>query len=534
MRTLANTVGSLTVCLCFALAGCKADPSTPEYWAKKLDAKSKKDKIRSVGELRDSKNLSPSMYPMLHSQLETEKSPEVKAAIARILGEQKDTTALPALSGALDFGSTDTDVKTMNKEIATAMGEIGDPKAVPDLVKLLGSKDNYTLIAAVEALGGMRASAAFEPLDALANNDSIETFITKKAIIALGDIGDARAVPTLVKAMFKERKGVSFYLESSYALYQIGTPSADALVPIAEGKDKAISAWAASNNMLPAALTAKSAQVLGDLHDLRAEKALLEMLTFKEERLDIQLFVRMRAADALGRSRSPAGAKALAEMVGENEATARQVYAWSLSRIGGRDALPKLIASATKGPWDARSESVKAVAMLGDEREMAAFEKLSKDEAKTFDAECKNDEINGSKDCADPAAGAKKHEEVIAKYGKALDAAKVCKTDAACWAKKLDDATLVVRERAAYEVGRSGNASLVGELTKRLREKDLDARLAVIQGCDWLIHDSPEALKTAKSALPDLQKQIGEEKGKTDFVKVNEDLRRLAVKIQRS
>ncbi len=533
MRKAISTAGVLTVSLSLLLAGCKADPSTPEYWAKKLDAKSKKEKIHSVGELRDSKNMTPAMYPMLHAQLETEKSPEVKAAIARILGEQKDVSAVPSLTGAIDLGSTDTDAKNMNKEIATALGEIGDPKAVPDLVKLLGTKDNYTVIAAIEALGQMKAKQAFTALNGIATNDAIEPFITKKALIALGEIGDPAAVPALVKAMFKERKGVSFYLESSYALYQLGTPSADALVPIAEGKDNEISKWAADNGMLPAALTAKSAQVLGDLHDLRAEKALLDMLAFKEERLDIQLFVRMRAADALGRSRSQAGAKALADMVAETEPTARQVYAWSLSRIGGREALPKLIVSAAKGPWDARMESIKAIAMLGDEREMAAMEKLGKDEAKTFDAECKNDEINGSKDCGEPVAGAKKHEETIANDMKALAAAKECKGDAACWAKKLDDKTLVVRERAAYEVGRSGNAALIGELTKRLREKDLDARLAIIQGCDWLIHDSKEAMKSAQAALPGLQKQIGEERGKTEFVKVNEDLRRLAVKVQR-
>ncbi len=523
------------VSLSLVFAGCKADPTKPEYWAKRLEAKSKKEKLRAAEDLRASKNMGPAMLPMLRSHLETEKTPEVKASIARILGEQKDAASIDALTQAIDYGSTDSDVKTMNKEIALALGDLQDPKGAPALVKLLNTKDNYTLIAAIEALGAMKAKDAFEALNKIASDDAIEPFITKKAIVALGEIADPRAVPTLVKAMFKERKGVSFYVESSFALYQIGTPAADALVPVAEGKDKAIIEWAQQNGMLPAALTAKSAQVLGDLHDLRAERALLEMLGFKdkEDRLDIQLFVRMRAADALGRSRSKAGAKALAEMVGETEPTARQAYAWSLSRIGGRDALPKLTAAATKGSWDARMEAMKSIAMLGDERESPTLEKFMKEEAKNFEAECKSDDFGGSKDCDDVASGAKKHEEVIGKYLKALDAAKACKADAGCWAKKLDDPTLVVRERAAYEVGRSGNAALVGELTKRLREPDLDARLAIIQGCDWLIHDSKEAMKTAQAASADLQKQMSEERGKTEYVKVNEDLRRLAVKIAR-
>jgi len=50
-------------------------------------------------------------------------------------------------------------------------------------------------------------------------------------------------VPTLIKMMMKERRGVSFYVESSFSLYQIGKPAADLLVPTAEGQDKEILKW---------------------------------------------------------------------------------------------------------------------------------------------------------------------------------------------------------------------------------------------------------------------------------------------------
>ena len=91
-----------------------------------------------------------------------------------------------------------------------------------------------------------------------------------------------------------------------------------------------------------------------------------------------------------------------------------------------------------------------------------------------------------------------------------------------------------MRERAAYEVGRSRQAALVGELMKRLTEKNLDTRLAFIQGADWLVHDSPGGRGGAKKCSAALAKQIADERGKTEFDKVNEDLRRLAVKLRRS
>ena len=513
------------------LAGCSKDPSTPEYWEGRFgEGKSKKEKKKAIEELRSSKHMGKAMVPMLNKRLDAEKSPEVKASLARLLGEAKDPSSIEPLMNAMDLAASDSDARTMNKEIAIAMGEIGDPKAVPALLKLIKVKgDNYTVIAAIEALGELKAKEAVEPLSEVAGDEAIETFITKKAIMALGDIGDPAAVPVVVKDMFKERKGVSFYMEASFALYQFGQPAADALLPVVEQKDKALFDWAEKNNIKDVALLAKSAQVEGDLHDMRAEKALVGFLNFKSEFDDIKLIMRMRAADALARMRSKEAAKVISTMLLEDEANARKEYVWALARIGSKEPLPKLIESAGKGSWDAREESIRGVAMLGDDP--AVFDKFAAAEPKLFEAECKEDEEY--KDCKDVAAGVKKHVEKINDYKLRATAAAECKGDAACWAKKLDDKNEGVRERAAYEVGRSGNAALIGELMKRLTDKNLDTRLAIIQGADWLVHDSKDAMKEAQKSLPDLEKQLADEKGKTEFVKVNEDLRRLYVKVKR-
>ncbi len=520
--------GLLSVAL--LTSSCKSDPALPETWAKRITgAKNTKERVKAVEALRESKFMTPAMVPMLEKQLAEAKKPEVKTAIARVLGEQKEKSSVDPLIDAIDPAASDSESKTLNKEIAIALGNIGDPRAVPALTKLLNTKDNFTVLAAIDALGDMKATTSFEPLYAIATDDAIEPFITKKAIVALGNLGDPRAVPGLVKAMFKERKGKSFYMESSFALYQLGKPSADALVPVAEQKDKELFDWAAKNNIKDVALLAKSVQVLGDLHDKRAEKTIVGFLNFKSDFDDIKLIMRMRAADALGRMRSAEGVKPLAALLDEVESNARREYVWSLSRIGGKDAVAKLVETSGKGPWVARDESMRGVAMLGDDP--AVFDKFSAAEQKLFEAECKEDpEFD---ECKDVAASVKKHQDKIAAYKLRAAAAAECKADAACWVKQLDSADHGVRERAAYELGRSGNVAAAAELMKRLPEPNLDTRLALIQGLDWLIDDSKDAMAEARKTLPALEKQVADEKGKTEFVKVNEDLRRLLVKLQR-
>ena len=513
------------------LVGCKGDPNTPEYWDKALhDAKAKKERLRLVEEMRNRK-LSGPFVPVLHKRLAEDKAPEVKEAVARLLGELKDPSSVDPLINALDMAASESNERAMNKEIVIALGHLGDKKAAPALLKCLKMKDNYTVIAAIEGLGHLRAPEAVQQLLDLATADGSEPFVSKKAIIALGEIGDVKAAPDLMRMMFKERRGVSFYVESSFALYQLGQPAADLLVPVINGQDKELVKWAAEANILEPALYAKAAQVLGDLHDMRAEGSMIEKLGYNNEMLDIKLFVRMRMADGLGRLRSQKGAKAIAAMLEEEEATARAEYGRALSRIGGREAIPQLVKSAGKGPWDAREASIIALGMVGDDREKAAFEKIAKDEEALFTAECK--EWDGHKDCKDLAAGVKRHLGVIEAAQKRAMAAGECKEDNACWMKKLDDAETGVRERAAYELGRSGKADVVAELTRRLTEKNLDARLAIIQAIDWLVTDSKDAAKKAQEVLPALQQQIADEKMKTEFVRVNEDLRRLAVKIER-
>lgn len=532
---LRTTFRAVLCVAALSLAACKGDPAKPEYWGKALDGtKRAKDRLRVVNELRQNENLKPEFLPMLHERLGTEKSAEVKGGIAKILADMKDPSSVQPLADTVELGETDSATNAMNKEIAGALASIGDKKAVPTLLRLLKSKDNYVKIEAINGLGTLKATEALDQLVEFATSETSEPFISKKAIQALGNIGDPKAVQPLVQMMFKERRGVSFYVESSFALYQIGAPAVEALVPVMSGENKELMAWTKENSIIEPAVFAKTAQVLSDLHAnaAPAEKALLKQLKY-ENGFAEQLLVRAKCADALGRMRSKAAVPQLISMLNEPEANVRTEYIRALVRIGDRSAVGALVKAAGDGSWDAREPAIIGLAMVGSGSELPAMEKLVAAEPAVHAAYCKGEDPEMYPPCKDPAAGAKKNQETIQKHMKRLQAAKECGADMTCWVKKLDDADAGVRERAAYELGRSGDAKYTDELVKRLSDKNLDTRYAAITAADWLVTDSADAFKTAKASLQNIQKQLDEEKGQTDFVKVNEDLKRLAVKLSK-
>jgi HEAT repeat protein len=528
-----RSLSALSLALALAvLPGCKGDPKSPEYWEKKINGAKRTDaKVQAVEALRASGNLQESFLTMLHIKLASEKRPEVKAAVARAIGDLKSPTSRLPLQAALDPSATDTDTALANKELVAALGKLGDPEAAPALIGMLRTKDNYTRIEAVQALGALQVPEAVEPLLKLASDENTEPFLNKKAIEALGHIGDARAVPLLMRMLTKERKGISFYVESSFALYQVGTPAADAMIAAMEGRDVELAKWAKDNSVHPASYIMKGAQVLGDLRDRRAEAVLLKQLAFSNEDPRIQALVRMQAAEALGRMRVAGAVRPIAALAVEDDPTVRNSYVRALVLLGGKDALPALEKAASKGDWYAREVAIRGVAMLGNAQQQPLFTKWAQAEPGLTVKECQ--EYGGS-GCENAEALGMKRAETILRYGKVLEAAKSCSADAGCWAQKLGDKEVRVVERAALELGRSGGAQHAAAMAARLSEKDLEARFALIQALDWLVGDSKEAAAKAREALPKIQAQLADEKGNSNFIKVNEDLRRLAFRLEQA
>ena len=86
------------------------------------------------------------------------------------MGEIKDPSSIQPLTDSIDLGNTDAAGNALNKEVVTALAAIGDPAVIPTLQKLLRSRDPYTKIAAIDALGDLKATAAAPQLEAIAGD----------------------------------------------------------------------------------------------------------------------------------------------------------------------------------------------------------------------------------------------------------------------------------------------------------------------------------------------------------------------------
>ncbi|HZI10052.1 MAG TPA: HEAT repeat domain-containing protein [Myxococcus sp.] len=530
---MSRSLAALCVALSFLFSvGCKGDSTTPGFWESSIQqSRRAEDRVNMVEAMRKSGKMNESFLPMLHGLLASERKAEVKAALARALGDLKHPSSVEPLTKVLEPTAGDMSAQLANKAVVTTLGTIGDARAVPALLPLLRAKDNYTRIESIQVLGTLKAKEAVEPLIALATDEGVEPFINKKAIEALGNIGDPRAAPALVRMLTKERKGKSFYVESSFALFQLGQPAADALLPALEGKDEELLKWAQSNGVNPASYTMKAATVLGDLREKRAVATLVKQLSFTHSDPQIQALVRMQAADALARMRAPEAVKPLAGLVAVTDPTVRDAYVRALVRLGGRDALPALEKAAGTGEFEVREIAVRGLAMLGDAREQPVLQKLAAAEPARTAADCKK---TGEEGCEDPAALGKRRSETLAGYAKLLEVGQACSGNAGCWVQRMEKADALLLERAALEVGRTGTAEHAQALAAKLTERNTEARLAIILGVGWLADGSPDAAKKLREAvLPTLRKQLQTEQGQTQFASVNEDLRRLVARIDR-
>jgi hypothetical protein len=160
-------------------------------------------------------------------------------------------------------------------EAATALGTIGDPLAVPALVRAL--KDRYSTVrrAAAVALGSIGDARAFQPLiAALGDGDG---FMRTDAAQALGRIGDPRAVEPIVAAI-KTPSHVGSY-KPVPALTLIGVPAVEPLVAALRDDNHNVRYW--------------SAIALGQIGDPRAVEPLIAALK------DSNGPVRREAAEAL-------------------------------------------------------------------------------------------------------------------------------------------------------------------------------------------------------------------------------------------
>jgi HEAT repeat protein len=284
--------------------------------------------------------------------------------------------------------------------------------------------------------------------------------------------------------------------------------------------------WASENNVVPEALYAKTAQVLGDLGDPSASKALIGRLKY-ESATPLKLLVRSSSAESLGRLRAKDAAKPIGGMLGEEEANIRDSYGRALVMIGDREVLPQLLKAAQTGSYDAREGSMHALSNLGTGKELPELQKLVAAEPARWAKECKDDGYEEAA-CKESLT---KHLAVLAAHVARLQAAKECGDDQACWSNKLKDPSGPVRERAAFALGRAGDPKALPVLLVAVQDDDLNARFAELSAISWLVL-SPSGSSQAKAAYDRLTDILAKEEGKVYYIKIDEDLKRLALRLR--
>ncbi len=512
-----SRIGIVTAA-CLALCAC-GNPKDPEGWAKRAVSRSRLDeKLAALAEVRrvpgDRKAAVPYLVELL---ADADAHPRAKGEAAVALGEIGDPAAAPALVKAIRPDARDAATVEANRHMADALGALRAKEAVPVLEALLASPDGYSQVAAVDALGRIGDPGAVDALVKVATADVVEPFTARKALLALGRIGDPRASKAVLRMLFEERPGVSFFPEAAFAAVQIGRPMAAPLLEVLEGRDADLAAWARAHGVLPGALVAKSAQLLGDVGGADAVPALVRKLGYQDADPRIATFVHVFAAESLGRLRAKDAVRPLAELVvKERDPDVRDRYCDALARIGDPAALPALRSAAQAAEWSLRQGPLTALSRLGGEEERAA---IAAGKAK----EC-------AASCPPPVAAA------FAGMTARLDAARACR-DPGCWAGKLADASAAVRDRAALELGRAGgaaHATALGDAIVRpvVGDADVVARYHAVLALGWIA--SREKLGAAAGPIAEkIDAMIAQDRGRTLTSGVDEDALRLATRLRR-
>jgi HEAT repeat protein len=324
-----------------------------------------------------------------------------KAAVDQLKNLGDKRAVIPLLERLTDSSK---DVRITAIE---AVGKLGDQSAAPALIRLLRDPMVEVRLAAVEALGLLKATDATEALIPLLDRGDE---MGQKVAMALGRIGDARAVRELVVRL----KSESLRLAAVEALKIVGTPAVPPLLDCLEGKiddceaqpvvdllatlgDKRATTDLVAELQRSRVKKQKIVEALGKIGDPDALVPLLSLLDDKDPALrkevlkdiepmldgraaDVLIKVlgdhdddeRMLAVDYLGVLSSKAAVPKLLNLTSEDTAAALRLSAIrALGRIGDPRASKTLVALVRDGKPDVRLEAADALANLKDPASVA-------------------------------------------------------------------------------------------------------------------------------------------------------------------
>src|SRR6202022_909189 len=176
----------LAAAILLCAAACKpSDPKNPQTWMGRLadpDAKVRTRAVQELSKLR-AREAGPQVAALLTDPLVKEEAAGAPGAIG---GPESVQPLLDAIDTTVGAGS-DAAARAANRtnaRIADALGSIGDPRAGPALLRLARATDDTVRLAAVEALGNVKASEAIPELSHIVDDAAAPPLLIKRAIVA--------------------------------------------------------------------------------------------------------------------------------------------------------------------------------------------------------------------------------------------------------------------------------------------------------------------------------------------------------------
>jgi aminopeptidase N len=157
------------------------------------DVSDRADAVVSLGKMRNDEEV----VAALGGALRNDKAWGVRATAADTLGQMGGTFALKLLLAALDS----KDAPWVRSRVVNALGSFKDDAAVvAKLNSIAKQDDSYRARAsALQALGRLKAPAAFATLEAAVTADSPDGILRNAALRSLGSLGYEKAVPLLLR-----------------------------------------------------------------------------------------------------------------------------------------------------------------------------------------------------------------------------------------------------------------------------------------------------------------------------------------------
>jgi len=491
MRSLSLAFAIVLPLLTLSQLGCTGDPNDPMTWAKDLkNLRTQKEALDHLANM-DVEKARPAVPALIELYQDT-KRPEHLEALARY----KDERTKPIMIEALDYSDDDFDRATI------AAGVLGDMKATDAVDPLIAaatkplpikSRANNAKLAAIRALVRIGDKKAVPALVKILGTsaDEQDFALNQKAALGLAELRDPSAIPALMKGLFMTGRNANIFQECRLALVRIGQPAIDPLIELFQRKNKDIEEMGRQlkfDEVTPGVIPFKAASLLGDLRARKAVPTLQAGLKEKQQGGEHTAIV-----IALGLIGVPSGVDTLIAVLkdGKAEPSVRVSAADALYLSGDRRAVPTLLEIAKSGYVTVQGQKA------SDLRATAAIDLSRIAGPETFDA---------FKALAD------KEKDAEGAFGMALDrmlVAKECGSDIACYGKKLNDPQWTRAEKAAFSIGFSGDAAkgvplLLGALKPlaSINQERFPVHMALLYALTRL------APKNCKECIDKLDKQI--------------------------